>query len=155
MSGEEDQSPLDGTADRWRAYNQFPVAIHTSLDCFSEVMGSCLFLSISDAPIQIIDASLIQNICILDLTGKNKCFRRHGRVEGIDPSAIWIQNDTTNQPIGLGMGVHFAVGQPFSGVNQKCFYAVLPCVFTQTGQGRGHGIGDGAVGTEKNGTAYS
>ena len=150
-----DQSPLDGTADRWRAYNLFPVAGNTSLDCFSEVMGSCLFLSISDAPIQIIDASLIQNTCILDLTGKNKRFRRHGRVEGVDPSAIWIQDDTTDQPIGLRMGVHFAFGQPFSGVNQECFYVVLPCVFTQPAQGGGHGIGDGAVRTEKNGTAYS
>ena len=118
-------------------------------------MGSCLFLSISYAPIQIIDASLIQDTCILHRTGKNKRFRRYRRVEGFDPFTIWIQDDTTNQLVGLSMGVHFAFGQPFSGVNQKGFYVVLPCVFAQPAHGGGHGIGDGAVGTEKNGTAYS
>ena len=112
-----------------------------------------MFLPVAHASIQIIDASLIQNIWIFDPTSKDKSFRCHRRVKGIDPLVIWIQNDATNEPIVLGMVVHFPIGKAFSGINQKRFYFVLLCIFTQPTQSGGHGIGDGAVRTEKNGTA--
>ena len=116
-------------------------------------MGPCLFLPVAHTPVQIIDASLIQNFWIFDPTREDKSFWGHRCVKGIDPSVIWIQYDTPNESIALGMVAHLLCGQVFSGVNQKCFYVVLLCVMSQSPQAGGHGIGDGAVRAEKNGTA--
>ena len=59
----------------------FPVASNTSLDGISEIVGPCLFLSISDTPVQIIDASLIQNFWIFDPTREDKSFWGHRQVK--------------------------------------------------------------------------
>ena len=112
-----------------------------------------MLLPVADTPVEIIDASLIQHIWIFDPTREDKSFRGHRCVKGIDPSVIWIQYDTPNESIALGMVAHLLCGQVFSGVNQKCFYVVLLCVMSQSPQAGGHGIGDGAVRAEKNGTA--
>ncbi len=112
-----------------------------------------MFLTIAHTSVQIIDPSSVQNICIFDPPRKDKSLRCHRRIKRIDPLVIRIQNDATNQPIALGMVVHFLLGKPFPGVNQKCFYFVKLRVLTQTPQSGGHGIGDGAVRAEENSAA--